>query len=75
VKQPLQPGLGFQLIGQVKGETACIPLPLTVIIDNFPNVIVDAFAKGNVTQDRRLRRIARHHVEPMSQVFRLELRG
>jgi Na+/H+-dicarboxylate symporter len=50
VMETLQPGAGFQLKGQVKGEIGQMPSLATVILDIFPNNIVEAFAKGNVTQ-------------------------
>jgi Na+/H+-dicarboxylate symporter len=50
VMEALQPGAGFQLKGQVKGEVGQIPSFATVVVDIFPSNIVEAFAKGNVTQ-------------------------
>ena len=50
VMQWIQPGAGFHLKGEVKGEIGQVPSLAKVITDIFPNNIVDAFAKGNVTQ-------------------------
>ncbi len=46
----LQPGNGFVLKGTVKGEIAQMPSLTSVILDIFPNNVVQAFAKGDVTQ-------------------------
>jgi Na+/H+-dicarboxylate symporter len=50
VMEAVQPGAGFQLKGQVKGEIGQVPSFATVVVDIFPNNIAEAFAKGNVTQ-------------------------
>ena len=50
VMEMIQPGAGFQLKGQVKGEIGQMPSLSTVILGIFPNNIAEAFAKGNVTQ-------------------------
>ncbi len=50
VMDALQPGSGFALKGTVKGEIAQIPSLATVILEIFPNNVVQAFAKGDVTQ-------------------------
>ena len=50
VMEMLQPGAGFQLKGTVKGEIGQMPTLSNVILDIFPNNIVESFAKGNVTQ-------------------------
>jgi Na+/H+-dicarboxylate symporter len=50
VMEAIQPGAGFQLKGQVKGEIGQVPSFATVVVDIFPNNIAEAFAKGNVTQ-------------------------
>jgi Na+/H+-dicarboxylate symporter len=46
----LQPGSGFALKGAVNGDIAQMPSLTTVILDVFPNNVVQAFAKGDVTQ-------------------------
>ncbi|HEV8501903.1 MAG TPA: dicarboxylate/amino acid:cation symporter [Casimicrobiaceae bacterium] len=46
----MQPGAGFALKGSVKGEIGQMPSLATVVLDIFPNNIVQAFATGNVTQ-------------------------
>lgn len=50
VMEAIQPGAGFQLKGQVKGEIGQVPSFATIVVDIFPNNIAEAFAKGNVTQ-------------------------
>ena len=50
VMDALQPGSGFALKGTVKGEIAQMPSLATVILEIFPNNVVQAFAKGDVTQ-------------------------
>ena len=50
VMDAIQPGAGFQLKGQVKGEIGQMPSFATIVVDIFPNNIVAAFAKGDVTQ-------------------------
>ena len=50
VMDALQPGAGFQLKGQVKGEIGQVPSFAKIVVDIFPNNVADAFAKGDVTQ-------------------------
>jgi len=50
VMDALQPGAGFQLKGQVKGEIGQVPSFAKIVVDIFPNNVVEAFAKGDVTQ-------------------------
>jgi len=50
VMDALQPGSGFQLKGQVKGEIGQVPSFAKIVVDIFPNNVVEAFAKGDVTQ-------------------------
>jgi len=50
VMDALQPGSGFQLKGQVKGEIGQVPSFAKIVVDIFPNNVADAFAKGDVTQ-------------------------
>lgn len=50
VMDALQPGAGFQLKGQVKGEIGQVPSFAKIIVDIFPNNVAEAFAKGDVTQ-------------------------
>lgn len=46
----LQPGSGFQLKGEVKGEIGQVPSLAKVITDIFPNNVVASFGSGDVTQ-------------------------
>ena len=46
----MQPGSGFQLKGEVKGEIGQMPSLATIVLDIFPDNIMRAFATGNVTQ-------------------------
>jgi Na+/H+-dicarboxylate symporter len=50
VMETIQPGAGFQLKGQVKGEIGQMPSLATVILDIFPKNVAESFAKGDVTQ-------------------------
>ena len=42
VMEAIQPGAGFQLKGQVKGEIGQVPSFATIVVDIFPNNIVAA---------------------------------
>ena len=46
----IQPGSGFHLKGEVKGEIGQMPSLATVVLDVFPSNIAQSFATGNVTQ-------------------------
>ena len=46
----LQPGDGFHLKGEVKSTVGQIPTFSKIIVDIFPNNVIEAFAAGNVTQ-------------------------
>jgi Na+/H+-dicarboxylate symporter len=50
VMETIQPGAGFQLKGQVKGEIGQVPSLAAVILDIFPKNVAESFAKGDVTQ-------------------------
>ena len=50
VMNAIQPGAGIHLAGEVKNNVGQLPSFTEVIVAIFPNNIVEAFAKGDVTQ-------------------------